>query len=512
MTSTKDALNFSCNKIPASAFKAENNPLHNSNNKGKRIGILVVAYNAVTTLASVLNRIPADVWNNVEEVAVFDDYSKDETHIIGVGYKTLLGIDKLKVLKNNKNLGYGGNQKLGYNYFIEKGFDVVVLLHGDGQYAPEILANMYAPIVNEQADAVFGSRMMKDFGGAIKGGMPLYKFIGNKILTTVENFLLGMSLTEFHSGYRAYNVHMLKHIDMSKMTNDFHFDTEIIIKLNHQKYRIKEVPIPTFYGDEICYVNGMKYAGNICRALFRYKRTINGAKVYPEFAEYNLRSPSKTSKNSSHHYFLKFIGDDKEVLDIGCGEGYFASEISNQNNRITGVDTLTNPQCFDAFKHYICTDLDKSTEQPISTLVKEQAFDRILLFDKLEHLRFGNFLLNDCKNLLKKDGLLLISIPNAANITVRFSLLMKSFCHRERGILDKTRLRFYTQATVKKFLEENGYEIVEHTMTTMPIELALGISSENYFMRISHKILSIITKIMPGLFGYQCLFAARVKH
>src|SRR5262249_21381161 len=140
--------------------------------RGKRIGILIVAYNALTTRSKVLKRIPADVWDNIEEVAVFDDASPDETYELAVGYQTLFPNSKLTIRKNEQNLGYGGNQKRGYHYFLDKGFDVVIMLHGDGQYAPEILAHLYAPIVSGQADAVFGSRMMPDYGGPPQGGPP----------------------------------------------------------------------------------------------------------------------------------------------------------------------------------------------------------------------------------------------------------------------------------------------------------------------------------------------------
>jgi glycosyltransferase involved in cell wall biosynthesis len=260
-------------------------------NCGMRIGILIVAYNAVGTLLHVLERIPAAVWQNIEEVAVFDDASGDATYELAIGYKTLAEAYKLKVVKNRMNLGYGGNQKAGYRYFIERGFDAVVLLHGDGQYAPEILHHLYHPIVAGAADAVLGSRMMPEYDGALKGGMPLYKYAGNRILSTFENRALGMNLTEFHSGYRAYNLHALRQIDMSMMTDDFHFDTEIIIKLHHQGFRLKEVPIPTYYGNEICYVNGFKYAYDVVRAVRRYRATIRSARCFPEFREYFVRDP-----------------------------------------------------------------------------------------------------------------------------------------------------------------------------------------------------------------------------
>src|ERR1043166_4566060 len=136
--------------------------------RGKRIGILIVTYNAITTLARVLKRITPHVWANVEEIAVFDDASADDTYEMALGIKALRNLPKLTVLKHEKNLGYGGNQKAGYQYFLEKGFDIVVLLHGDGQYAPEILSHLYSPIVRGEADAVFGSRMMNAFGGPLK--------------------------------------------------------------------------------------------------------------------------------------------------------------------------------------------------------------------------------------------------------------------------------------------------------------------------------------------------------
>ena len=112
---------------------------------------------------------------------------EDETYELAVGIQAMANLPKLHVLKNERNLGYGGNQKAGYRYFIEQGFDVVVLLHGDAQYAPELLSHLYAPIVRGEADAVFGSRMMKDFGGPLKGGMPFYKYVGNRLLTEFEN-------------------------------------------------------------------------------------------------------------------------------------------------------------------------------------------------------------------------------------------------------------------------------------------------------------------------------------
>src|SRR5438270_8165789 len=169
-----------------------------------RIGILVVAYNARSTLRSVLERIPAPVMDKVEEVFVFDDASKDDTFEVGQALKGELHEGKLSIYKNPVNLMYGGNQQKGYRYAIDKGYDIVVLLHGDGQYAPEVMQDLLAPLEQGKADMVMGSRMMIP-GAALRGNMPMYKFLGNRVLTWMENALIGSRFTEFHSGYRAYS-------------------------------------------------------------------------------------------------------------------------------------------------------------------------------------------------------------------------------------------------------------------------------------------------------------------
>src|SRR5437762_11147038 len=176
-----------------------------------RIMVHIVAYNASSTLARVLDRIPKDLRPRLSEICVFDDASSDDTYLVGKGYQQVREMPQLQVFRNAKNRGYGGNQKLGYRHAIDHGFDVVVLLHGDGQYAPEEMPRLIQPILDGQADAVFGSRMV-DKRNALKGGMPLYKWIGNQILTRFENAALGMALTEFHSGYRAYSVKALAQI------------------------------------------------------------------------------------------------------------------------------------------------------------------------------------------------------------------------------------------------------------------------------------------------------------
>jgi GT2 family glycosyltransferase len=246
-------------------------PLTTESHK-KRLLILVVAYHAESTIASVIRRIPLGLLADYDmDVLIIDDSSRDLTFARSheVVRQATLPF-QVRVLFNPVNQGYGGNQKLGYRYAIEYGYDYVALLHGDGQYAPECLPDLLARFSDERVGAVFGSRMISP-GGALRGGMPLYKFVGNKILTWIQNRLLRSHLSEFHSGYRIYSVSALASIPFERNSNDFHFDTEIIIQLMIARREIREVAIPTYYGDEISRVNGIRYAANVVSATVKMR-------------------------------------------------------------------------------------------------------------------------------------------------------------------------------------------------------------------------------------------------
>jgi glycosyltransferase involved in cell wall biosynthesis len=251
----------------------------------QKIGIFIIAYNAVDHLVKTINRIPKDVYDAVDEIFVIDDCSSDNGYHAALAYKHEHNIEKLTVHRNEKNQGYGGNQKVGYQYAIDRGLDIVALVHGDGQYAPEALPLLLEPLVKREAEMVFGSRMSTTWG-ALKGGMPLYKFIGNKVLTTIQNRLTSLKLSEYHSGYRLYSVEALKKIPFQSFTNTWHFDTQIILALAERNARIVERPIPTYYGDEICHVNGIPYAMHCILTTLRfYIKKRKGQKSYPGIAD-----------------------------------------------------------------------------------------------------------------------------------------------------------------------------------------------------------------------------------
>ena len=232
-----------------------------------RIAIFIPTYNAGQTLPVVLDRIPADIKARVEEIFVVDNASTDNTYAIAAQYKDHTGIPNLKIYRNSRNLGYGGRQKVAYQYAIDKGYDAIVMLHGDAQYAPEKIAYLLEPLERGEADLVFGSRMA---GLPLKGGMPLHRFLGNKFLTAAENLVLHWNLSEFHSGFRIFNCAALASVPFHLCSDYYHFDTEVLIQFKLKGLRVIERPIPTYYGQERCYVNIWRYGFGILGTLVEY--------------------------------------------------------------------------------------------------------------------------------------------------------------------------------------------------------------------------------------------------
>lgn len=252
-----------------------------------KFAIYLPAYNAAITLPRVLDRIPERIRNLSSQIIVVDNHSSDETERVALDYREKHGLEKLKVIRNPKNLGYGGSQKVAYRYCLENGFDSVVMLHADGQYAPEVIETVLTPVIEKRADLVFGSRIR---GNPLKGGMPIHRFLGNRVLTTCQNLVLGSRLSEFHSGYRVFSLDALRRLPFERLSDDYHFDTEVIILMLGGGFRVQEVPIPTFYGDEENYVNIWKYAVQVLVTTFTYflhkqgiRRSRNWGRILGEF-------------------------------------------------------------------------------------------------------------------------------------------------------------------------------------------------------------------------------------
>jgi 2-polyprenyl-3-methyl-5-hydroxy-6-metoxy-1,4-benzoquinol methylase len=466
-----------------------------------KLGIVVVAYNAAPTLAQVLDRVPTHFRPRITRVFVCDDASDDSTYLVGLGYKQVTSDLPLTVIRHQENLGYGGNQKAGYRLAIEHGLDIVVLLHGDGQYAPEFLPEIVAPLERGECDAVMGSRMMVK-GAARAGGMPLYKYVGNKLLTSFENRLLGTSFTEFHSGYRAYSVDALRSIPFERNSDGFDFDTEIIIQLTDAGKRIVEIPIPTYYGDEICYVNGLKYARDVAADVIRYRLgklgfASGGLGSVPD--EYEL----KDGKDSSHAVILRWLSQRPpgRVLDLGCSGGLLAERARALGHHVVGVDMLELPQVRGRMNRFIRADLDSGLPQELD---EEGPFDVVLAGDVLEHVREPGRVLEQAHRILAPRGALIVSVPNVGHWYVRGRMLLGMFDYDQRGPLDRTHVRFFTRRTVERELRHARFSIARSHVTGLPLDVLSGGGGRH--LRLIKALDRATTSIRPTLFGYQFVY------
>jgi 2-polyprenyl-3-methyl-5-hydroxy-6-metoxy-1,4-benzoquinol methylase len=457
----------------------------------------VVAYNAASTLASTLDRVPLDFRPRISEIFVCDDASPDSTYLVGLGYKELSQDLPLTVVRHARNLGYGGNQKAGYQMAIDSDLDIIVMLHGDGQYAPEFLPDIVAPLERGEADAVFGSRMMTQ-GTARGGGMPLYKFVGNRILTKFENKMLDTNLSEFHSGYRAYSVAALKSLAFADLSDDFNFDTQIIIQLVDAGMRIVEVPIPTFYGDEISHVNGLKYARDISGDVVRYRMSKMGFSAQGGTTvgeEYGLKQ-----QDSSHEVILRWLDarPKGKLLDLGCSSGLLSELARDRGHYVTGVDLLALDGIEDRVDEFFQANLDTGLPDEV---LQGGPYDIVIAADILEHIRDPEMVLRQVSKLLSPGGVLISSVPNFGHWYARARVASGFFDYDQRGILDETHVRFFNRRILARTLKGAGFRPIRQEATGLPLDVLVG--GEGRARKALRRVDSVLVNSRPTLFGYQ---------
>jgi glycosyltransferase involved in cell wall biosynthesis len=229
--------------------------------------VLMPAYNAGQTIERVFERIPPMARERIARYVVVNDGSTDDTD---QAIERLQAAWPLLVpLRHPANRGYGAAEKTLLDYAVAEGAEVAILLHADGQYSPEKIPDMLAPFDADQADIVQGSRMAS--GGALHGGMPLYKFVANKALTWLANLAFGMRLSEYYSGYMAYHRRALTAIPYGRLGDSFHFDLEMLVMGRVKGLRIQQVPIPTIYAGEVSHLNPVKYGLDVLAVISGYR-------------------------------------------------------------------------------------------------------------------------------------------------------------------------------------------------------------------------------------------------
>jgi SAM-dependent methyltransferase len=327
--------------------------------------------------------------------------------------------------------------------------------------------------------------------------MPKYKYIGNRILTTFENIILGQHLTEYHSGYRLYGTQFLSKVRYQLNTDDFHFDTQIIIQAHMLDEKVVEVPIPTYYGDEICHVNGMKYAADVVGSVLDYRLHQLGVTRRERYIPVSpVQYTLKDFAYSSHRLILDSIRPGDRVLDLGCGTGLLAERIAAKGCDVTGVDVLP-PEMIQPSIHYVRQNLEDPGDLPF-----EREFDCVVLGDIIEHVVDATGLMMRIRRVLK---------GNIALWVYRIALLLGRFDYTDKGILDRTHVHLYTQASLRDLLNSLGFRVLKERGTSIPFPLVITVPLLRWLAHGLNHVYGWLAWVWPRLFAYQFVFTGEIR-
>ncbi len=470
--------------------------------KGLNIAILVLAPDAEARVQETLARIPRDVADQITEIMIVREGNADSPQEVPFSRH---GDDRITVQRNNRNKGYGGGQKVGLEKAIARGHDIVVTLHADGQYAPEVLATLLKPLVEGRSEMVFGSRLGEG-AHPLRDGMPWPRYLGNRFLTAVQNRLARMNLSEFHSGYRAYRCSALKRIPFSLNSDAWHFDTEILLEFQAAGFRIAEVPIPTYSGNEIGRVKGLVYALHCLGAAVSYRLTRWGLwqdvkyrpEIWPRFP-YEVKTGDPYSSQRIAVECAAKHPVKRSLLEIGPGSGAMTEQFCQLGYEVTVVES--NPAFAEMARkyaaHVICQDVEAIPWEALAN------YDVVILADILEHLRDPLNTLQRCVDHLQPGGRVLITLPNAAHWSVRVEILLGRFQYRPRGILDQSHLRFFTKNSAESLIKMAGLRVMEDWAVPIPLPLLVPATREDGALAWVHILNQVFTQTWKTLLAYQ---------
>lgn len=469
---------------------------------GLRIAIVVVAYEDAATLAQTLHRIPPEVWDRVEVIRIVEGASRENSPLIEtLRSSSLRRPDIIHVSRNASALGYGARQKVAFDRAVREGYDLVVLLHGSGRYAPEVLAELLEPAQRDEADVVVGSRLLS----ADTDGNPVSPSISviSRLLAIWQARWVGLRLSAPYSGFRVYRCRALSAIPYQRCSDDVYFDAEILLQLHAAGFRVAEHSIPGYPGSGIGLLKGLRYVAHILRSAVAYWLHQNGLLYIEPFDVSPTRYPLKTNRWSSHQQLVRLIPPSHRVLDVGCGDGLLARLLRGQGCEVVGVDQRIGPAARAVCARTYTADLDDGLE-----IGDEPPFQTILLADVLSHVKEADQLLMRCHQRLAPDGQLVLSVGNVAHLAIRLGLLFGRFDYTPRGILERKHVVLYTWKSLRRLLARQQFRVASVGVTPIPFETIWPSASHRWWVRGLTALSYGLAKGWKTLFAYQFIVVA----
>ena len=462
----------------------------------KKILICIFAVSDEEPVIDILNNMPKSLTNFEHEILVLIDGSRELYFQKVIKTVEVLKLFNAQVLFTSEKLGYGGNQKLAFYYAIKHEFETVLSMDGSGQYPPENLEKFLFGMENSEVQAFVGSRFLKT-GDSKQHKMSFYRFLGNTTVSFLQNWILGLNFSEFHSGFRAFRVKALEKIPFPFNSNGRKFDIEILIQLKLKGFTIKEIPVSYIEGTKTGIMECFRYGMDALKLSFKFR--LHKMSLFYErkfdvssgFKKYTL----KKGYPSSHQFTLDEVKNSSRVLDIGCGNSLIGEELTSLGCWVEAID-CENPEGLSRINKFTNMNLnDENINIPI------HGFDYVLLLDVLEHLeKPENFILNLRTHACGAAPKIIISVPNIGFFAMRLSLLFGWFNYGVRGILDMGHRRLFTFDTIKKMLKDAGFAILICKGIPGPYPEAIGY---NWLSRFLLSVNGWFVKIFPKIFSYQ---------
>jgi len=449
-----------------------------------------------------LSCLPHELAAGFAEIVVLDDTPGGGAVGAAEQAAKTLALPNLRAYRTPSRRGSGGCQKIAFTYAIEQGWDYVVVLPGDSNCPAELLSDLAAGLAQTGADVVLGSRMLRP-ADALKSGMRWHRWLGNRLVTRLQNLMLGVKLSEYHTRYRVYRVEPLRHMPFHHASDDGHFDTQMLIYFVSAGLVIAEVSLSCPPKTAVRPA-GLRYAWNCLKAAAKYRLFTMGL-LYNRLLDFHLFETEnyffKKARNSLHQYVVRWgYRPDERVLDLGAAGGYISAEIARRVREVVAVDARPPRRAGAA----TCLALDLNGE--FDKVLGRSRFDTVLALDVIEHLDQPELAAQRIARVLKPGGRVLASTANIAYLPMRLMLLCGVFNYGKRGILDATHKRLFTIWTFKDLFKTYGFRIEKVRGFGPPIRDL--ISSRGAFALLD-SLLGWLARWLPRLFAYNFLLVAR---